>query len=135
MTKSKSVSVALMLLLSLSMAGEAVAQKKQKPVPKAKPVMCAVVQIDGEYDVVVKTEVAALKKKLAGEHKRALADHKAAKAAAKKNKEKFTDPQPKARKLKLIKASIEQSKAHALVTKLKEKDAKKNAKKTKPKRG
>ncbi|MFT4512231.1 MAG: hypothetical protein ACI89X_000130 [Planctomycetota bacterium] len=129
MFRTKLVSgVCVFLMALVAMGGDAVAQKKTK----AKPVMSAVVLVGGDYQIVGKDEVAKLKKKLTRDHKNALAAHKAAKADAKKNKEKFALPAPKAQKLKVVKASIEQSKAEALVAQLKEKDAKKSAPKERP---
>ena len=129
MFQTKTVSAVCVFLMALvAMGGDVVAQKKTK----TKPVMSAVVQVDGEYQIIGKGEVAKLKKRLKQDHKNALAAHKAAKADAKKNKEKFNLPAPKAAKLKVIKGSIEQSKAEAFVAKLREKDAKKTAPKERP---
>ncbi|MFK7740096.1 MAG: hypothetical protein AB8H80_07200 [Planctomycetota bacterium] len=125
MSHSKTVAaVALFLLAASSLASSTTAQKRDKP-QKAKPVMCAIVKIDAEYQIVNKAEVADLKKRLTLEHKTALASHKAAKKAAKKNKEKFTDKPPKAPVFKIVKASIEQIKAEAALEKIRENDSKK----------
>lgn len=122
MTQSKLVSVALMFLAGVLACGDAVAQKKEKPPKKAKPVMVAVVQVDGEYQVIDKKAVPAFKKQLAAEHKDAVKAHKQAKSEAKKNKEKFDVPAPKAKKLKVVKAAIEQGKAAELIEQLKQKE-------------
>ncbi len=133
MFRTKTVSAVCVFLMALvAMGGDAIAQKKTKPDAKSKPVMSAVVHVDGDYQIVGKDEVAKLKKKLKQDHKHAVAAHKAAKADAKKNKEKFNMPAPKAQKLKVVNASVEQGKAEALVAQLREKDAKKAASKKRP---
>lgn len=135
MIKSKAVAALMCLVAATSFVNDAAAQSPPKP-EKAKPVMCAVIEIDGVYEVILKTELAAKKKQLAQEHKDAKAEHKAAKAAAKKAKEKFTAKPPVARKMKVVKSSIEQSKADALLKKLEADAAKKAARKSgKPKSG
>ena len=127
MTNSKTLSTVLMALVALLLAAPGFAQKKDKPAPKAKPVMVSVVQVDGDYRVVKKEELATLKKELKAEHKEALARHKQAAADARKNKEKFKEPAPKAKKLKVVKPSIDEAKADAFIEALKAKAAKKSA--------
>lgn len=144
----KSTFAAVALLSQLALTAAVCAQDT----PEAKPVV-AVVQVGDDYQIVEKDGVEALKKQLEAEHKQAVEAHKQAKAEAKKNKEKFTDPAPKPTKVKVVKAAIEQDKAEELVEKLKaeagnkkgerkarpakkEKPAKeKPAKKEKPKKG
>jgi len=87
-----------------------------------KPVMSAVVQVDGEYRVIPKETVDDLKAESAKKHKEAVAEHKKAAATAKKAKEKFTMPAPKASKMKIIKPSIEASLAEKFVAELRAKD-------------
>lgn len=117
MSQSKSVAVLLSLLAGALLAPAAVTQDQ----PADKPELFTVVQVDEEFRVVGKDEVEALKKQLAEEHKQAVADHKQRKAEAKKAKAKFTEPAPKPKKLKVVKAGLEQEKADALVKELEEK--------------
>lgn len=133
MKQSRLVPAALVLITALFTQADVIAQAKEKPAGAPKPVLCAVVQVDGDYQVVLKSELDALKKRLKQEHKQAVAAHKEAAKEAKKQKEKFQVPAPKASKVKVVKASIEQSKANAFVAELKAKDSQKAAGKDKPK--
>ena len=136
MTKSKIPAVTLLSLLALTVGSRALSAQ-DKGEADQKPAMCAVVQVGDELRIVPKDEVDALKKKLEAEHKEAVEAYKQAKAEAKKNKEKFTDPAPKPVKLKVVKASIEEDKAEALVEKMKadmEKKGRKGGKGEKPKK-
>ncbi|MFT4842334.1 MAG: hypothetical protein ACJAQZ_003856 [Planctomycetota bacterium] len=132
MKQSRLVPAALVLITALFTQADVIAQEKEKPAGAPKPVLCAVVQVDGDYQVVLKSELDALKKRLKQDHKQALAAHKEAAKEAKKKKEKFQVPAPKASKVKVVKASIEQSKATAFVAELKAKDSQKAAGKDKP---
>ena len=111
---------ALSALLAVVAAASISAQKKGA---EDKPELYAVVQVDDSYRVIPKDEVDALKKQLKQEHKDAVAAHKAQKAEAKKNKEKFDAPAPKAKKLKVVKPSLEKEAADKLVEELKAKAA------------
>jgi hypothetical protein len=133
MKQSRLVPAALVLITALFTQADVIAQAKEKPASAPKPVLCAVVQVDGDYQVVLKSELDALKKRLKQDHKQALAAHKEAAKEAKKKKEKFKVPAPKASKVKVVKASIEQSKANAFVAELKAKDSQKAAGKDKSK--
>jgi hypothetical protein len=124
MIRSKIASVACMSLLAVAFA-VAPCHAQKKEVPKDKEASSAIVQVDGEYRVIPKDSVAALKEELAQKHKDAVAEHKKAADEAKKNKEKFTTPAPKAAKLKVIKPAIETAAAEKLVAELRAKDDKK----------
>lgn len=138
MTSSKFLSV-LGSLFAMALAA-APCHSQEKEDAKDKPAMSAVVQVDGEYRIITKEALATLKDELKNQHKAALEEHKKAAAEAKKNKEKFTTPAPKASKMKVIKPSISATEAEKLVAELRAKDdkkkapAKKEPKKEKPKK-
>jgi hypothetical protein len=121
MTRIPFARVALLSLLVAATAAPAVAQKKSQD----KPVLYAVVQVDQEYRIVTKAGVAELKKELKAEHKKAVAEHKEAAKEAKKNKEKFSTPAPKAKKMKVVKPSIDKEGAEKLIAELQAKADKK----------
>ncbi len=121
MNRTKSSAVAALVAL-LTMAVEAptlCAQGDQKPVKYA------VVEIGGVYDVIPADQVNDKKKALKAEHKRAVAEHKERKAAAKKAKEKFSDPAPKADKLKVVKTGLDKEKADKLIEEMSAKEQQK----------
>lgn len=121
MTRFPFARVALLSLLVAASAAPAAAQKKTKD----KPALYAVVQVDQEYRIVTKAGVAQLKKELKAEHKQAVVEHKAAQKEARKNKEKFTTPAPKAKKVKVVKPSIDKAGAEKLIADLQAKAEKK----------
>jgi hypothetical protein len=88
---------ALACLAALSPA--ALAQDEEEPPKKEK---FAVIQIGEELSIIAADEVDATQKKLAQEYKSALEAWNEAKKAAAKNKAKFTDPKPQARKVKVV---------------------------------
>jgi hypothetical protein len=77
----------------------ALAQDEGEPAKKEK---LAVIQIGEELSIVDADEVPATQKRLAQEYKTALEAWNEAKKQAAKNKTKFADPKPQARKLKVI---------------------------------
>lgn len=97
-----------------------------------KPQKFAVVQVDQEVRVLAADKVDALKADLKLEHKDALEAHKAAKAEARKNKEKFDEPLPKPKKLKVVKPSLDKEAADKLAEELRQKGPAKGAGKQKP---
>ncbi len=115
--------------VSLLLAVATLAQPAMAQEPESKPIPHAVVQIDDEYRVVKADEVAGLKAELKQEHKDAVEAHKAEVKARKARKEKGTLPAPKAKKLKVVKASIDEAAANKLVEQLREKAQKKGQKK------
>ncbi len=118
MNRIKSSAVAALVAL-LTMAVEApslCAQGDQKPVKYA------VVEIGGVYEAIPADQVNDKKKALKAEHKRAVAEHKERKAAAKKAKEKFSDPAPKAEKLKVVKTGLDKETADKLIEELSAKE-------------
>jgi hypothetical protein len=135
MTRSPFARVGVLaLLMAAAAASPAVAQKKsgKKQESRDRPVLYAVVQVDQEFRIVTKSGVAQLKKDLKREHKEAVAAHKAAAKDAKKNKEKFDVPAPKAKKLKVVKPSIDKEGAEKLIAELEAKAAAKGERKERP---
>lgn len=100
------------------------------------PAKFAVVDVDGEIRVIGAAEVETLKAELKQEFKDATEAHKAAKKEAKANKEKFTEPAPKQKKLKVVKPSLDREEADKLANELRAKgDEKAKKKGGKPKKG
>lgn len=107
----------VVLALSVAAARGLLAGEGPRPVPKdppkgdpenkdgAKDPFC-VVQVNLDFEIVRKSELSSFRKKLAAEHKEALKDWEQAKKAARKAKEKFSQPKPRPAKVKVISSSL-----------------------------
>lgn len=82
------------LLVLASSAGARLAAQGKKPTRKA--ATWTVVKVGDKHRALLASDLGKLKKEIATENKAALAEWTKARAAARKNKEKFSDPRPKA---------------------------------------
>lgn len=133
-----------MLLACVLVCSVAQAQGKGAPgagdkkgQPKVEAAQFLVVDVSGELKLVDVKGLKEFKKKLGKDYKDALKEHASAKKQAKKDKQKFTDPKPKAPKLKVLsKKALPEAEAQAMLDKIAEerrkaaeKDGKKKSKK------
>lgn len=100
-------------IVASNLASEEAAEAKRKKYEAAlsskgtkKSGKFAVVAINGEYRVLPAKEVAKVKRDVAAEHRAAMKEYSAAKAAAKKAGEEFTEPRPVKGVVKVISAKF-----------------------------
>ena len=108
-------------------AAHEASQSRPTSRPKKK-ITYAVVRVGEDLRIVPVDGVKNLKKKVAREYKNRVADYKAARAAARKKKEKFDKPMPKKVSVKVLRSSFKTRRSAVVyIDDLRKKEKKKKA--------